>query len=265
MSKFDLVQWLNDVIDVDREWAALKSKPFSDSCPVQIRLLLKTLSILITEYPGGSYGGLYGASIVSSAEHKRDVNKGDLLNMILFYVGEKPHVKTALAKVKKMRQRRNAAQEEFDTAWDQWGKVDELKNKHKEVTDKKTVYYFEEKQKEQELSDLNEKIAGLEKPTNKNECGTSQSSNHAPVIIAMVEPRSKDDWFLVIESVVKSFESKFKRTPTSGQLWNMLADCPPKKWIVAYNQKLKQLTMPSAKPMDREAFNKRYKRYYPDQ
>lgn len=89
------------------------------------------------------------------------------------------------------------------------------------------------------------------------------SSNTATSIREMVKPKAKDDWFFVIEDAVKDFEKRAGFTPSGKQLWNTLAETPPEEWKVDYDEKGNQLTMPTGKSMDREAFGKRYKRYYP--
>jgi len=81
-------------------------------------------------------------------------------------------------------------------------------------------------------------------------------------------PSRSDDWYLCIRECIKEFEEEFKHTPIEAQLWNRLIKFPPKGWGVEPIEKtikgkvITTLYLPG-KPLDREAFHKRFEGYYP--
>lgn len=91
-------------------------------------------------------------------------------------------------------------------------------------------------------------------------------TNQGPptAIIPIKEPQRKDDWFLIIEEAIKDFENMRGQTPSRETLWGILVKNPSEGWRVAYDNRKKHLTAPTCNPLDRSAFNKRYKRYYTD-
>jgi len=81
-------------------------------------------------------------------------------------------------------------------------------------------------------------------------------------IYPMEERENKDDWFLVIRDAAGAYEREFGYTPSATELWSRLKQKPPKGYEITWNTKNKSLDL-GGKMLDREAFGKRYKRYWP--
>ena len=91
-------------------------------------------------------------------------------------------------------------------------------------------------------------------------------TNQSPpaAIIPIKEPKTKNDWFLIIKKAIQGYENKHSHTPSRETLWWILVNNPPEGWKIEYDSRRKHLTAPTCNPLDRSAFNKRYKRYYSD-
>lgn len=83
-----------------------------------------------------------------------------------------------------------------------------------------------------------------------------------PRIIPIIELAKKDDWFYVIRDTARAFETEHGFTPSHSQLWARLVSTPPEEYGITYDSDSDRLSFPGAKPMDRENFNKRFKRYF---
>jgi len=92
----------------------------------------------------------------------------------------------------------------------------------------------------------------------------NRKSEHAvqeKIMIPIVTPKSKDDWFHVIRDAVLAFQNRNGYTPSNPKLWSVLIKSPPDDYGIAFDNKC--LTLPDGNSMDRENFNKRYNRYFP--
>ncbi len=79
-------------------------------------------------------------------------------------------------------------------------------------------------------------------------------------IMEMKKPSNQDDSFLIIQVCVIEYETKHGYTPTELELWATLRKNPPKDYEVTFAEN--SITL-EGQQIDREAFGKRYKRYYP--
>lgn len=85
------------------------------------------------------------------------------------------------------------------------------------------------------------------------------------VILQMVKPKKKDDWFDVLHATIREFESEFGSTPSKQQLWSRLNSSPPRGYDLDYIERsgVTGFQLFEGKHLDREAFSKRYQRLYP--
>lgn len=91
-----------------------------------------------------------------------------------------------------------------------------------------------------------------------------QRSGEKKGITPIKEPKRKDYWFNVIHDAIKLFEKDKGCTPSKSELWRAMVASPPGDYGIEYNERKKALKFPGSTPLDRENFNKRYTRYYPD-
>jgi|GEM_PF-2515350 len=82
-------------------------------------------------------------------------------------------------------------------------------------------------------------------------------------LIKMNEPKTKDDWFYVFRDCIRAFESEYGYTPNAKQLWARLIANPPPEYGITWDSKKESLLIPGARPLDKDAFRKRYSRLYP--
>lgn len=83
-------------------------------------------------------------------------------------------------------------------------------------------------------------------------------------IIPINEPRTKDDWFLIMEAAIHEYEKIHGHTPSRNQLRSALIETSPKDWDVKYQMQEKQFTSSDIeKPLSNTSFTRRYRRYYP--
>lgn len=73
-------------------------------------------------------------------------------------------------------------------------------------------------------------------------------------------PKRKDDWYDCIEAYAYDFYREYMIPPSEAQLWNYLYTAKNLGWIITPNKK-GGLTL-SGNTLDREAFSKRYKKYF---
>lgn len=88
-------------------------------------------------------------------------------------------------------------------------------------------------------------------------------SSKKTVILEMVEPKRKRDWFYPIAACIKEFEERDKHTPSALVLWSRLISNPPVDYGIEYDNVNKSLKMEGVAPMDKKGFDNRYNKYYP--
>ena len=89
-----------------------------------------------------------------------------------------------------------------------------------------------------------------------------ENTHNIPPITPIAKPKNKDDWFEAIRDCAKEFEMEFQRTPSPTELWTRLIENPPVVYGIKWDLKKKALGM-GGKKLDRDAFGKRHKRYWP--
>lgn len=106
----------------------------------------------------------------------------------------------------------------------------------------------------------------LENIRKKNKATLEMIDDHeGQIIMPMVKPKKKDDWFAVLFAAIKEFESEFGFTPNKQQLWSRLNSNPPRGYDLNYIEKrgAAGFQLFKGKHLDREAYGKRYQRLYP--
>ncbi len=85
-------------------------------------------------------------------------------------------------------------------------------------------------------------------------------------LLAIVPPQRKNDWYFAIYETAKAFEAKNKFTPTERELWKELQTNPPPRYGITCKKSAQSIVLfLDDKSLDREAFGKRYKSYYPSE
>lgn len=141
------------------------------------------------------------------------------------------------------------------------------------ITRKGVRYYQVDKFKEwaePHIKDMekceSEEILKYETQRKKNKAALEMTDDHeGQIIMSMVKPKKKDDWFTVLFAAIKEFESEFGFTPNKQQLWSRLSSSPPLGHDLEYIEKnrVSGYQLFGGKHIDREAFGKRYQRLYP--
>lgn len=75
-------------------------------------------------------------------------------------------------------------------------------------------------------------------------------------------PKKLDDWYLVIEDVVRTFNNQYQRLPNEVETWKVLRTNPPHSYgITSGEDRGEDAVYMDDKALGREGFTKRWKRY----